>query len=278
MKKSIITVFIILISISAYSQQLKLMTYNIRYENETDGADSWSKRKDLLAGELKFYEPDIFGVQEAVNNQMEFIKFHLSGYDYLGVGRDNGKTKGEYSAIFYKKEKFKVLDSDTFWLSKTPKKPSKDWDAAYPRICTYALFQDKDTKQRFWVFNTHFDHIGDVAREESAKLIISKIQELNKKNYPVFLSGDFNLEPNSDPIQYISKYMKQSKQVSEKVSFGPDGTFNNFDFNKPVTRRIDYIFVSETGISVLKYAVLSDNKNLHYPSDHLPVFILAELK
>jgi len=199
----------------------------------------------------------------------------LVNYGYVGVGRDDGKNEGEYSAIFYKKEKFDVLKSGTFWLSETPEQVSMGWDAVCNRICTYALLEDRVSKSKFWVFNTHFDHIGNEARKKSAILIIEKIKELNQINDPIVLMGDFNMEPDHESINYIKTKLKDSKEVSE-LQFGPQGTFNGFDFDKPVTRRIDYIFVSET-IKVNKYAVLSDSWNLQYPSDHLPVIIELQL-
>lgn len=278
MKNRISFLLFLFIQISLYSQTMEIMTYNIKYANENDGENSWSKRKDFITNQLKFYEPDAFGVQEAVKEQMDYFKDHLDGYDYVGVGRDDGKEGGEYSAIFYKKSRLKVLKHDTFWLSETPQKPSKGWDAAYPRICTYALFEDKESGKKFWYFNTHFDHIGDKARKESAKLIWKKIQELNSEDLPAILSGDFNLEPDTESIQYLSEKMDDSKAISEGVVFGPKGTFNGYEFDKPVTRRIDYIFLSHDDFRVLKFGVISSSKDLRYPSDHLPVMVKLQIK
>ncbi|MFZ0491474.1 MAG: endonuclease/exonuclease/phosphatase family protein [Salegentibacter sp.] len=278
MKKPIFFFLFLFVQISLYSQTMEIMTYNIKYANENDGENSWSNRKEFITNQLKFYEPDAFGVQEAVKQQMDYFKDHLDGYDYVGVGRDDGKEGGEYSAIFYKKSRLKVLKHDTFWLSETPQKPSKGWDAAYPRICTYALFEDQQTGEKFWYFNTHFDHIGDKARKESAKLIWKKIQELNSEDLPAILSGDFNLEPDTESIRYLSEKMDDSKAISEGVVFGPEGTFNGYEFDKPVTRRIDYIFLSHEDFKVLKFGVISSSKDLRYPSDHLPVMVKLELK
>ncbi|MDT0678288.1 endonuclease/exonuclease/phosphatase family protein [Autumnicola musiva] len=267
-------IFALMNIISSYSQ-VELMTYNIKYANENDGENSWSKRKDFITGQLKFYEPDILGVQEALKSQLEYFTSHLDNYDYVGVGREDGAEKGEYSAILYKTDRFKMMENDTFWLSETPKKVSTGWDAALPRICTYALFQDKETGKKFWYFNTHFDHVGEKARQESVKLIYSKIRKINTENLPVILTGDFNLEPGTQSIQYLSKEMNDSKNIAEKVAFGPEGTFNAYNFQEPVTRRIDYVFVNNK-VKVLKYAVLSDSKDLKYPSDHLPVMVIIE--
>ncbi len=250
----------------------KIMTYNIKLDYPKEGKNSWNNRKDWIARQIKFYEPDIFGVQEALPNQMQYLDTTFVDFKYVGVGRDDGKNKGEYSAIFYNTLKFKVIESGTFWLSETPDKVSMGWDAVCNRICSYALFKNKKTKQQFWIFNTHFDHVGEIARMESPKLILKRIEELNINNLPIILMGDFNLEPNTENIQLIKKYLHDTKEISKSIPFGPEGTFNGFNFDKPITRRIDYIFVSNN-INVKKYAVLSDSKDCKYPSDHLPVYI-----
>lgn len=275
-----ISLFILLVlnyNILFGQETTKIMTYNIKLDYPKEDENSWGSRKGLIVGQINFYEPDIFGVQEALPNQMKYLDSTLVNYSYVGVGRDDGKNKGEYSAIFYKKETFKILKSSTFWLSETPNKVSMGWDAVCNRVCTYALFENKKTNTRFWVFNTHFDHVGKIARMESPKLILKQIADLNTKNYPVALMGDFNLEPETENIQLFKKDFNDSKDVSKTTPFGPIGTFNGFHFDKPVTRRIDYIFVSKSNIKVLKYAVLSDSAACRYPSDHLPVYIEIQL-
>lgn len=257
--------------------QIQLMSYNVKYANENDGENSWPLRKDYITNQIQFYEPGIFGVQEAVLEQMEYFRNNLEGYNYVGVGRDDGKTKGEFSAIFYDTISFQILRENTFWLSETPQKVSVGWDAAMERVCTFALFEEKSSGKKFWVFNTHFDHIGEKARKESADLILDKIAEVNSEKFPVILMGDFNLEPQAAGILKISEVMNDSKSIS-KHQFGPEGTFNGFKFMEPVTRRIDYIFTSKGNIEVLKYAVLTDSKDQKYPSDHFPVFVELQLK
>jgi endonuclease/exonuclease/phosphatase family metal-dependent hydrolase len=255
----------------------KVMTYNIRLDVESDGENRWDKRKDLLAGQVRFYEPDFMGVQEALPQQMHYLDETLPAYDFIGVGRDDGKEKGEFSAIFYNKDKFKVLKQSTFWLSQTPEKPGLGWDAACNRVCTYGLFENLKTKKKMWVFNTHFDHIGTTARMESAKLILAKIKELNKENYPFVLTGDFNLTEDNESIQRITADLYDARKVA-KLVYGPDGTWNAFDFTKPATERIDYIFIPKKNVTVTKYAILSDNKNNRYYSDHLAVYSELEVK
>ncbi|NIK90609.1 endonuclease/exonuclease/phosphatase family protein [Mangrovimonas sp. CR14] len=274
MKKIVTGIFMLLV-VLAQSQELKVMTYNIKLDYPKEGENSWTNRKPFFINQIKFHEPDVMGVQEAMPNQMKDMSLLLPEYASLGVGRDDGKDEGEYSAIFYKKKKFKVLESSTFWLSETPEKVGMGWDAVCNRVCTYALLQNQDTDEKFWVFNTHFDHVGKEARKNSALLIIGKIQELNKERLPVILTGDFNMEPEHESIQYILRTLKDSKTISN-LDFGPTGTFNGFHFNEPVTRRIDFIFVSEN-IQVNKYAVLSDNWDLRYPSDHFPIVVELHL-
>ncbi|MFV8466091.1 endonuclease/exonuclease/phosphatase family protein [Flavobacterium sp. LB1P62] len=277
-KKIICSVFFLLMSLFSYGQILKVMTYNIRLDVASDGENDWNHRKDYFTSQIQFYEPDIFGVQEARPNQVIDITTALLHYDNIGIGRE-GIGKGESSNIFYKKERFRLKESNTFWLSETPNEISKGWDAAYNRVCTYALFKDLKTKQLFWVFNTHLDHIGEDAKTKGIQLILSKIKELNIKKYPVIFMGDFNSEPNEDRIIALKKVMNDCKEVSVEKPFGPSGTFNNFIHNEPVTKLIDYIFISKNSIfKVQKYAVLSDSKNVRYPSDHLPVYVEINLK
>lgn len=257
-----------------FSQDLKVMTYNIRLSLESDKENSWNNRKDDALALMSYYHPDYFGVQEAVPQQMTDIKTTLTDYDYVGVGRDDGKNQGEYSAIFYDKNKLEVIRSGTFWLSETPEKPSKGWDAAYNRVCTYAFFKIKKTGKQFLAMNLHFDHVGNVARVNSAKLILEKIKKLNPKNVPLTLTGDFNLTDDSEPIKIISKSLDNVFYHSKKTHYGPKGTFTGFDINTIPQDRIDYIFVK--GFEVLSNRTINDRReNLLYPSDHFP--ILAEI-
>lgn len=252
------------------------MTYNIRLDVASDGENAWPVRKDFFASQIQFYEPDIMGIQEAMPNQVIDLEQLLPQYQQVGLGRE-GLGKGESSNIFYKKEKFKVLETKTFWLSDTPDSISKGWDAACHRVCTFALFHEIDTDRKFWIFNTHLDHIGEQARAKGLELILSKIDQFNIHHYTVVLMGDFNFEPNDKTILRVKKQMDDTREVAISMPFGPIGTFNNFEFHKPVKKRIDYIFISKKSkLEVKKYAVLTDSKDLKYPSDHFPVYI--ELK
>lgn len=272
-KKFGTVIILSLSSIVMNAQSLKIVTYNIRLDLASDGENTWSKRKDYFAGQIQFYEPDIFGVQEATPGQVADLSILISQYGFIGTARE-GIAKGEATNIYFKKDILAVIECNTFWLSETPDKISKGWDAAYNRICSYGLFKDLRTKKNFWVFNTHLDHIGEKTKTNGLKLILSKIKELNIKNYPVVLMGDFNSEPESNRIIELKKMMNDSSEISIQPPFGPSGTFNEFRHDIAVTRLIDYIFLSkDNAIKVNKYAVLSDSKDLKYPSDHLPVYI-----
>jgi endonuclease/exonuclease/phosphatase family metal-dependent hydrolase len=272
-KRILVLVFFILMAVFSNAQTLKVMTYNIRLDIESDGENDWTNRKDFFNAQIQFYGPDIFGIQEAKPNQVLDIATALPQYSYVGIGRD-GIGKGESSNIFYAKEKFKVMESNTFWLSAAPDTVSMGWDAACNRVCTYALLKNKQSNKLIWVFNTHLDHIGEQARTKGLELILSRIEKLNNNKYPVVLMGDFNSEPETDRIIALKKIMNDTKAISKEKPFGPYGTFNNFKHNEASTHLIDYIFLSKSKtITVQKYAVLSDAKDLKYPSDHFPVFI-----
>ncbi|MBL0199830.1 MAG: endonuclease/exonuclease/phosphatase family protein [Chitinophagaceae bacterium] len=272
MKQVIAFVFFLTAALFAKAQtEVKVMSYNIRLDVKSDGENWWEKRKDKVAGLVNYYEADFVGLQEVVHNQLLYLKDSLTGYNFIGVGRDDGKEAGEYSCIFYNKDRYTVVEQSTFWLSPTPDVPSKGWDAALNRVCTYGLFKNNKTKKLVWVFNTHFDHMGKLARLESAKLIIKKIHELNTKNYPVIVSGDFNSKPEDGPSQYMMANMQNSRSISKLVYGAPD-TWNGFKFNEKPNGCIDYIFVSKDDrISVLKFATITDSYDMKYPSDHFPV-------
>lgn len=276
--KYILIALVFLTIYSGNAQFLKVMTYNIRLDIAVDGENDWAHRKDFFTSQIQFYEPDILGIQEATPNQVIDIAKAFPQYNYVGIGRD-GAGKGESSNIYYKKDRFKLIQENTFWLSETPDVVSKGWDAAFNRVCTYALFKDLKTKKTFWVFNTHLDHVGELAKTNGIQLILSKMATVNTKKYPVIFTGDFNSEPATDRIKNLKKIMNDSREISETTPFGPSGTFNGFNHNEPVTKLIDYIFVSNEGkLSVKKYAVLSDSRDLRYPSDHFPVYVEIKFK
>ena len=260
------------ISSDPHPQPHCIMSYNIRYDNNWDVKNSWSIRKKKVIQIFGQYEPSIMGVQEGLLNQIQYIDSCLANYDYVGVGREDGKERGEFCVIYFDTTRYVVSKHSTFWLSETPDTISVGWDAALERICTYGLFKDKKTADEFWVFNTHFDHMGSMARERSSGLILDRINEVNHRSLPVILMGDFNSEPDSPPINKIRTEMSDALKISLEDLQGPIGTFNGFDPDLPIERRIDYIFTRD--IKVLSYMHINDrlNNNRHI-SDHLPVMI-----
>ena len=273
MLKHILFLALVICTRIGYGQKMTAMSYNIKYDNVNDSVNNWNNRKQAMVRLIKHYNPQVFGTQEALYHQTTYLDSSITSYAYVGVGRDDGKQKGEYTAIHYDSTKLKVLATDTFWLSKTPDKVSVGWDAALERICTYALFQNSITKNRFYVFNTHFEHIGETARAKAAQLIISKMRELNTQKLPCILMGDLNLTPDEAPIMYLSKQLHDGREVSKKPPYGPLGTFSGFDWNAVLDKRIDYIFVD--GFKVESYTHIDDRmENNKHISDHLPVIAM----
>jgi endonuclease/exonuclease/phosphatase family metal-dependent hydrolase len=251
------------------NQPINIISYNIRLNLASDGVNAWPNRKDNVKALVKFYDTDILCVQEALPEQFDELLVNTD-FDVVGVGRDDGKRKGEFSAIYFNKKRFVKKDGGTFWLSLTPDVPSKGWDAALNRICSWVKLYDRSNKKEFIVFNTHYDHIGVQARIESAKLIKQKIQQI-APTLPVVFTGDLNVTPETEAIATIKSFLTDSKEISIEPPYGPAGTFNAFKWDSPLKDKIDYIFVNK-GFKVQKFAVLSDSKDQRYYSDHLPVF------
>ena len=266
----LIALLLVSISNAQKSQPINVMSYNIRLNTAADGVNAWPNRKDNVKALVKFYDTDILCVQEALPEQFDAL-VENTDFDVVGVGRDDGKRKGEFSAIYFNKNRFVKKDGGTFWLSLTPDVPSKGWDAALNRICSWVKLFDKLNKKEFIVFNTHYDHIGLQARIESAKLIKQKIQEIAPK-LPVVFTGDLNVTPETEAIATIKSFLIDTKEISIEPPYGPTGTFNAFKWDSPLKDKIDYIFVNKA-FKVQKFAVLSDSKDKRYYSDHLPVFV-----
>ncbi|MEO1010836.1 MAG: endonuclease/exonuclease/phosphatase family protein [Bacteroidota bacterium] len=274
---------ILLFSFLSYGQNgktLNAMSFNIRYDNPDDGKQNWHERKANVVRMINFHDLDIIGMQEVLVNQLDYLKEELPQYGTVGVGREDGKEKGEFAPIFYRKERFEVHKKGTFWLSETPETVSKGWDAALERIATWAVLKDKVTGKEFVIMNTHFDHRGKQARLESSKLIKQKAVELSK-DLPLIVTGDFNLVPESQAIQLLLRpdagfALVNTSEVA-KHTYGPDWTICGFD-NRPFEDRniIDYVFVK--GVKkVNKYAVFAEQLNELFLSDHCPVFAQVEL-
>lgn len=269
----------------AQETSFRVMSFNIRLPNQGDGINYWDLRRPLVVSTIRYHEVDIIGVQEAFRRQLDELITDMPAYAWLGVCRTDGSVHpnpdGEFSAILYRKDRFELLDGNTFWLSQTSEVAgSKGWDAAYPRIVTWAKFRDRKSGKIFFYFNTHFDHLGEQAREESAKLILWKIHEIAGLE-SVVLSGDFNSTDTSKPYllltDTLSTYgMTDALYVSKSPHHGPLGSFSS-SFTLPGVGdyRIDFIFIRNR-VTVLKHAILSDSWDGRLPSDHLPV--LAELQ
>lgn len=270
----------------AQSTPFNVMTFNIRMPNPNDGFNYWPNRKDLVVSMIRFHEVDLLGVQEAFRSQLDELSAGLPGFAWTGVCRTDGtktpKPDDEFSAIFYRTDRFELLESQTYWLSETPEKAGvKGWDAALPRIVTWAKFKDKSSGVVFYHFNTHFDHIGQVARAKSAHLILERTQAI-AGTAPVLVTGDFNAQPTDAPVRILTDtndplHLKDAIQLSELPHHGSTGTWTNaFLFPGLPGHRIDYIFL-KNDVRVLKHAILSDSWSGRLPSDHLPVWARVAL-
>ena len=301
MKRFFISVLLLMAAVMSLSAQMLVGSYNIRLKLSDDSVrgDVWTKRCQVICDQVNFMSPDIFGTQEVLHSQLLDMLPRLDGYDYIGVARDDGKTAGEYAAIFYKRDRLRLLDYGNFWLSETPDRPGLGWDAACVRICTWGKFakQTATDDEAFYFFNLHMDHVGVVARREAAKLIVSKIRDI-AKGATVIVTGDFNVDQNDEIYSIFtdSGLLRDSYQEA-RLRFAENGTFNSFDTDLYTDSRIDHIFVSPA-IRVESYGVLTnsywvpDNESAtrlkghdapqqidfsrytrRQPSDHYPVFV-----
>jgi endonuclease/exonuclease/phosphatase family metal-dependent hydrolase len=251
------------------SPEINIATYNLRLNTASDGPNAWPHRVDAVKALIRYHEFDIVGTQEGLPEQIADLDA-MPGFAHVGVGRDDGKDAGEHSAIYYRTARFEVEKHGDYWLSETPDRPSKGWDAkCCNRIASWAKFHDRVSGRRFFVFNVHFDHQGEVARRESAKLMLRKMREI-AGNDTVICIGDFNSTPETEQIQTMKTALRDAREVSAEPAYGPQGTFEDFKLDSKLPERIDYIFVGR-GVEVLKYATLTDSVEARFPSDHLPV-------
>jgi endonuclease/exonuclease/phosphatase family metal-dependent hydrolase len=255
---------------------INVATYNLRLNTPDDGPNVWGLRKDSVKALIQYHEFDLFGTQEAQPEQIQDLEA-MPEYAHVGVGRDDGKNAGEHSAIFYRRARFSLLSNGDFWLSETPDRPSKGWDAhCCNRLATWVRLRDKISGKTLLTVSVHFDHEGEVARRESAKLLLHWLKG-QKANDAVIALGDFNSTPDTEQIVAMTSAMRDSRTVSLSPAYGPLATFNNFKFGLAPNKLIDYIFLGPN-IRVLKYAVLTDSNGQRYPSDHFPVLARIELK
>lgn len=248
---------------------LKVMSYNIRMGTAKDGTNSWEYRYPATAMMIQDQKPDVFGVQEAFEFQIKFIEDNFTDYDSFGVGRDNGKVEGEFMSIFWNKKTVKMIKGGTFWLSETPEKPSLGWDAACKRTATWALMKDKNTGKMFYFVNTHLDHKGVEARKKGLELIVSKIDDINPKGYPMVLTGDFNIKPDNEALIGLEEKMQSARKIAPKTD--NNQTFNGWGKAKS-DMVIDYIYVSGFSACPEYHTVNEKYGQWKYISDHYPIY------
>lgn len=248
---------------------LKVMSYNIRMGTAKDGTNSWEYRYPATAMMIQDQKPDVFGVQEAFDFQIRFIEDNFTDYDCVGVGRDNGKSEGEHMSIFWNKKTVKMIKWGTFWLSETPEKPSKGWDAACKRTATWALMKDKNTGKMFYFVNTHLDHRGSEARRQGLNLIVSRIDEINQKGYPMVLTGDFNMKPDDAALTGLEQKMQSARKIAPKTD--NHATLNLWGKGK-ADMVIDYIYVSGFSACPEYHTITEKYGAWKYVSDHYPIY------
>lgn len=304
MKRLLLWMLLLCGGLQAMGQQMTVASFNVRYRNDGDAAagNGWERRCPYVCGLVEFQGFDIFGAQEVLDDQLHDMLDRLPDYNYIGVGRDDGATKGEYAPIFYRKERFELLDEGHFWLSEVTDRPNVGWDAALPRICTWGRFRDRTSGRVFHFFNLHMDHVGVKARAESCRLVLERIRTMCDPGECYFLTGDFNVDQTDAMYALLaeSEALRDAYRVAD-IRYAPNGTFNDFDTEALTDSRIDHVFVSPT-VDVVAYGVLTDTyrtpeqdsdevlrsgsfpKEVSYrryrartPSDHFPVVVKVRL-
>ena len=299
MKKNFLMVLFLMMALMASAQDLVVCSYNIRNSNRGDdkNGNGWKTRYEYLCQQIEFEDPGLFGCQEVKKEQLDDMIARMPEYAYVGVGRDDGKEAGEYSAIFYKKDHLQLLNKGNFWLSQTPDKPGLGWDAVCVRICSWGEFKQRGTGFKFFFFNLHMDHVGVVARREAAKLIVKKVREI-AKGAPVIVTGDYNVDQSNEIFKiFTDSGILKDSYTAARLRFAENGTFNSFNTNMWSTSRIDHVFISPK-FAVDRYGILTNaywtpDPNTQYeekgkdapteikfrkyirraPSDHYPVMV-----
>lgn len=254
-------------------QPLEVMTFNVRLDIPSDSVNNWNYRKDDACRMIAYYSPDLLGMQEVLHNQMEDLKRGLPQYTALGVGRDDGKEAGEYCPIFFRTDRFTLVEYGNFSLSEQPETIGiKGWDASYNRVTTWAILQEKNNGQKFVYFNTHLDNDGKTARKEGVQLILDKIKEI-APDMPAIITGDFNCTPGEEPLQTLEKGGMENAAKTAAVTYGPSWSFHDFG-RLPVEERVllDYVFVTKSA-KIDRYRVIQDKPENSYLSDHCPILV-----
>lgn len=248
---------------------IKVISYNIRcgsMTDENDGTNSWKYRYPTSAMMIDDQKPDIFGLQEAKPDQMQYMKEYCLGYKSVGVGRDDGKKQGENMAIFYNKKTVSLLKWGTFWLSETPDVPSKGWDSACKRTATWAIMKHKASGKKFFYVNTHIDHRGVEGQRKGTELLAAKIKELNTEGYPVIVTGDFNMEPDNANIVAFGKEFYNARKMASKT----DDSFTYHGWGR-AAETIDYIWFKGFGSCTEYETITKPYGGRNFISDHYPV-------
>lgn len=260
---------------------LRVMSFNVRYDEARDGANAWPRRKDMVAGTIAFHRADVAGLQEVLASQLADLRELLPEYAAVGVGRDDGREAGEFNPILFRKDRFRLLGSSTFWLSEDPERPGvKGWDAACARVVTWARLRDLWTGVTFVAFNTHFDHVGERARRESARLILSELPRI-AGGAPFVLTGDFNCTREDPAHQALvsggerGALLRDARDLAARPPFGPPASFNGFRAEPAAGLPIDHIFVGPS-VVVARIGILPATWAGRFVSDHNPV--LAEIR
>lgn len=256
---------------------IRAMTFNIRLDLASDGANAWPLRQEMVAELIRREAPDLLGTQEVLLHQKEHLEAALPAYTFVGAGRDDGQDGGEFSPLAWRSDRFEMLASGTFWLSATPSQPGKGWDAAYPRVATWATLRDLRTGATFRVLNTHFDHVGTVARASAARMIAAWVAD---EETPAIVLGDFNAAPDSEPHRILAETARSgladTRSISRTAPYGPPGTFTGFDIAAAQPAPIDHVFVTRH-FAVARHAVVTQHWEGRLPSDHYPVVVDLEL-
>ncbi|MBX7483744.1 endonuclease/exonuclease/phosphatase family protein [Qipengyuania qiaonensis] len=262
---------------TANEAAFRVMTFNIRLDTASDGQNAWPERRELVRDLIRHEAPVLLGMQEVLLHQKRYLEEALPGYDFIGVGRDDGVAAGEFSPLAWRRDVFTSIESGTFWLSSTPEVPGKGWDAAYPRVATWAILERRDGGGKVRVLNTHFDHAGVSARTNAARMIAEWVDNGAGAGLPTVVMGDFNADPDSDPYAIlVGGTLADSRSVSATKPYGPPGTFTGFDIARAAPMPIDHIFVSPD-IVVTEHAVVTQHWGGRLPSDHYPVVVRLDL-
>lgn len=276
-RQIILSVFLIVMSISTFAQKFTIGSFNIRYDNAGDEGNRWAQRAPVAANLLRFHEFDIFGIQEGLKNQVDDLSKLLPEYAHYGLGRDDGKDAGEHSSIFYRQDKFKLLNKGDFWLSETPDKPGKGWDATCcNRICSWVYLQDISSGKKFYYFNAHFDHQGKIARVESGKLIVKKISEI-AGDTPAIFTGDLNGGQKSEwYLTLANSGLLTDTYTQVKNPYANNSSFNAWGKSVDGYEIIDHVFVTK-GFKADKWGILTDTYHGKFVSDHFPILVNVTL-